>query len=74
MHSLSRAELKRPGGDRRLLRLVSFLSGGVLLQATAGGCQESLSSIADALGQPLATGIGNGLSSLVEALVLSAFI
>jgi hypothetical protein len=53
---------------------VSFLGGGVILQVTAGGCQESLSSVAEALGQPLATGIGNGLSSLAEATVLNLFI
>jgi hypothetical protein len=74
MHSWTRAELKRPGGARRLLRVVSFLSGGVLLQATAGGCQEYLSSLGDALGQPLATGIGSGLSKLAEAMVLNLFI
>ena len=74
MKSRFRSELKRLGGTRHRHRLMSLLSGGVLLQATAGGCEESLSSIADALGQPVATGIGNGLSSLVEALVLSVFI
>jgi hypothetical protein len=64
----------RLGSPRRLRRLVSLLSGGVLLQATAGGCGASLSSIAEALWQPLVTGIGNGLSSLAEALVLNAFV
>jgi hypothetical protein len=53
---------------------VSFLGGGLLLQAAAGGCEESLSSIAGALGQPVVTGIGNSLSSLAEALLLNLFI
>lgn len=70
----TRTALKRRDGVRRLLRLVSPLGGGILLQATAGGCQEYLSSAIDVLGQPLATGVGNALSSLVEALVLSTFI
>lgn len=74
MRSLAYSGLRKPGGPRRLFRLLSFLGGGILLQATAGGCQEYLSSAIDALGQPLATGVGNALSSLVEALVLSAFI
>ena len=43
------------------------LGGGILIQATAGGCQEYWSNVADALGQPVATGIGNGLSNRVEA-------
>ena len=68
------AGLNRSGGARRLRRLVSFLGGAILLQAAAGGCEESLSSIAGALGQPIVTGIGNGLSSLAEALVLNVLI
>ncbi len=64
----------RPGGTRRLRRLGQLLGGGILLQAAAGGCEASLPGIADALWQPLATGVGNGLSSLVEALVLNMFI
>lgn len=69
-----RPERREPGGVRRLRCLVSLLGSGILLQAAAGGCQESLSSLAEALGQPLATGIGNGLNRLLEALVLSVFI
>jgi len=63
----------RHGSTGRLRRLVSLLSGGVLLQA-ASGCGASLSSVAGAIWQPLVTGIGNGLSSLIEALVLNAFV
>jgi len=74
MKSRFRSELKRLGGTRHRHRLMSLLSGGVLLQATAGGCGASLSSTAEALWQPLVTGIGNGLSSLAEALVLNAFV
>ena len=74
MHSLTRAKLKRPGGARRRLSLVSFLCGGILLQTTTSGCEGSLSSIAGALGQPLDTGIGNSLSKLAEAMVLNLFI
>ena len=74
MDSSTLAGLKRRVGARHLRRLVSFLGGGVLLQATAGGCEESLSNIAAALGQPVITGIGNGLSSLAEATVLNLFI
>ncbi len=74
MKSSFRSRLKRLGGTRRLRCLVSLLSGGVLLQASAGGCEASLSSTAEALWQPLVTGIGNGVSSLVEALVLNAFV
>ena len=54
--------------------LLRLLAGGILLQATAGGCQDALSSVANALGQPVATGIGNGLSNLVQALVVGVFI
>jgi hypothetical protein len=57
----------------RLRRLVAFLGGGILLQST-GGCQEYLSSFIDALGQPVATGIGDGLSNLLQALVVGVFI
>jgi hypothetical protein len=73
MHAPTRAKSTRSCGARRLVRLVAFLGGGILLQTTAGGCQEYLSSFVDALGQPVATGIGNGVSSLLEALVLNLF-
>jgi hypothetical protein len=69
-----RAGLRGSAIARCRFRLVSFLGGGVLLQATAGGCQEYLSSVVDALGQPVATGIGNGLSDVVRALVVGVFI
>ena len=74
MDSSTLAGLKRRGGARRLGRLVSFLGGGLLLQVTAGGCEESLPSIAAALGQPIVTGVANGLSKLTEAMVLNLFI
>jgi hypothetical protein len=74
MHSSTRAGSRPTGGLRRLRRLVSLLAGGIVIQAAAGGCQESLSSVADALGQPLVTGIGSGLTNLVEALLLSVLV
>ena len=74
MHFVTRAKSRRPDGICRFGRLASLLSGGMLLQAAAGGCQESLSSIAAALGQPLATGIGNGLSNLLQAFIVGVFI
>ncbi len=73
MVCFNRAGLKRPGGARRLFRLVGLLGGGILLQTT-GGCQDYLSSFIDALGQPIATGIGDAVSSLVQALVLNLFV
>jgi len=65
----------RPGYS--LARCVHWLrllaAGGLLLQTASGGCEAYLSSVVDALGQPVATGIGKGVSSLVEALVLNLF-
>lgn len=61
------------GGARFLRRLVGLLAGGILLQ-TAGGCQGYLSGFVDALGQPVASGIGDAVSNLVQALVVGAFI
>jgi len=74
MKCVSRPGFKRLGGTRGSCRLLSLLSGGVFLQATASGCEASPGGIADALWQPLVTGISNGLSSLVEALVLTVFV
>lgn len=65
---------ERLGGTRCLRRLARLLGGGIVLQVTAGGCQESFSNYTGALGQPIATGIGNSVSKLVEALILSMLI
>lgn len=73
MKFLASAELNHPGRTRRFFRLVNLLGGGILLQTT-GGCQEFFSNVIDALGQPVAAGIGDGLSNLVEALVVGVFI
>ena len=70
MHVSVREQSGHPGTARRLSRLASLLGGGILLQATAGGCQETWSGIADALGQPIAAGISDGVSTLIQALVV----
>jgi hypothetical protein len=73
MTLLTSAKLNDRGGARLLHRLAGLLAGGILLQ-TAGGCQDHLSSFIDALGQPVATGIGNAVSNLLQALVVGVFI
>ena len=61
------------GCHRRWLRIAGLLAGGMLLQA-ATGCEQRLADAASAFGQPIATGVGNGISSLFEALTLSLFV
>lgn len=73
MQTSTRAVPAKPDGASRLWSLLGLFSGGILFQA-AGGCQTYLSSAVDAMGQPLATGIGNGLSNVVQALVVGVFI
>jgi hypothetical protein len=74
MHTSTRTKSTRPDAAPCLWSLLRLLCGGILLQTTTGGCQEALSSVANALGQPVATGIGNGLSNLVQALVVGVFV
>ncbi|MBN1508624.1 MAG: hypothetical protein JW955_17385 [Sedimentisphaerales bacterium] len=74
MHSSTDAESTGLDGARYLVRVVICLSGGILLQVHTSSCQEAFASIAGALRQPLATGIGNGLSTLTETMVLNLFI
>ncbi len=74
MHNSTPTKSATHFGTPRLGSLLRLLCGAVLLQAAAGGCQEALSSAVDAMGQPVATGIGNALSSLVQALIIGALI
>lgn len=71
---LLRLLIQNGRGSRRCFRCLGGLFGGGFLLQTTGGCQESLSNFADALGQPVATGISSGLSNLVQALVVGLFI
>lgn len=49
-------------------------SGGLLLQATAGGCSQTLDDLAGTLGQNVVEGIGAGVSNLTEALLLNLLV
>lgn len=60
---------------RRLPRRVRWLGhlamGGMLFQvASTAGCEPGWSDLASSLGESVLTGVGNGLASLFEALVL----
>jgi hypothetical protein len=74
MHTSTRTKSTRPDAAPRLWSLLRLLCGGILLQTTTGGCEEYFSNAVSALGYPVATGIGNGLSNLVQALVVGVFI
>jgi hypothetical protein len=68
--------LRRQPAFRRCVRWLACLTaGGMLLQtATTTSCGQNLSDLAGALGNPVATGIGIGLSNLAQALVISVFV
>lgn len=74
MHSSTYAESTGLDGARYLVRVVSCLSGGILIQGNTSSCQDLFASIAGALRQPLATDIGNSLSKLRETMALNLFI
>jgi hypothetical protein len=61
------------GQSRYWWRVAGLVAGGILLQAAAG-CEERLANAVSAFGQPVATGVGNGISSLFEALTLSLLV
>ncbi len=74
MHSSTCTELKKRNGTQRMLRLTALLAGGILLQTAASGCEQYLSNAVSALGNPIATGIGNGISNALQALVVGLLI
>jgi hypothetical protein len=60
----------RLAGCTRWLRLLAV--GGVLLQAS-GGCSQDLTNFVNTMREDIVKGIGTGLTSLAEALVLNMF-
>ena len=56
-------------------RACAFMTGGgLLLQATAGGCSQTLNDLAGTLGQNVVEGIGSGASNLAEVLFLNLLV
>jgi hypothetical protein len=75
MKGSSRAGRLRSIPSRGIVRQLGILAaGGTLLQATAGGCSQTLESILTTLGQDAVSGIGSGISDLTQVLVIHLFL